>query len=151
MKRGAHGSSLPDGESADGILRSRICGGGRGPGREEFLDDGFVCTDLGNDGDDASFDCGGDAAVGRVVAKPDDVGDERIEVGEVECGDVAADAVDHEPGARLPRPADRLGWERVVDAEGAADDEGSVGDVMNFAHGPLLLQAIDEETADVEG
>ncbi len=70
---------------------------------------------------------------------------------EVEGGDVAADAVDHEPGAGLPGPANGLGGERIVNAEGAANNEGSVGDVVDFAEGPLFLEAVDDEGADAEG
>ena len=99
----------------------------------------------------AAFGGGGDAAVGGVVAEPDGVGDEGVEVGEVEGGDVAGDAVDHEPGAGLPGPADGFGGEGVVDAEGPADDEGAVGDVVDFAEGPLFLDAVDGEGADAEG
>ena len=106
---------------------------------------------MGDDGDDSAFGGGGDATVGGVVAEPDDVGDEGVEVGEVEGGDVAADSVDHEPGAGLPGPANGLGGEGVVDAEGAADDEGAVGDVVDFAEGPLFLDAVDDEGTDVEG
>ena len=98
--------------SADGVG-----GSGLGPGGEEFLDDGFAAAELGDDGDDSAFGGGGDAAVGCVVAEPDDFGDEGIEVGEMEGGDVAADAVDHEPGAGLPGPADRLGGEGIIDAD----------------------------------
>ncbi len=104
MEGGAHGGALPDGWGADGIGCGRL-----GPGGEEFLDDGLTGTELGDDGDDASFGGGGDAAVGGVVAEPDDVGDEGVEVGEVEGRDVAADAIDHEPGARLPGVADAFG------------------------------------------
>ncbi len=43
------------------------------------------------------------------------------------------------------------GWEGVVDVEGAADGEGAVGDVVEFAHGPLFLAVVDEEGTDFEG
>ena len=33
----------------------------------------------------------------------------------------------------------------------AADDEGPVGDVVDFAEGPLFLEAVDDEGADAEG
>ncbi len=72
----AHGSALPDGGSTDGVG-----GSGLGPRGKELLDDGFVRAELGDDGDDAALGVGGDAAVGCVVAEPDDVGDEGIEVG----------------------------------------------------------------------
>ena len=122
-----------------------------GPGGEEFLHDGLAGAELGDDGDDSAFGGGGDAAVGCIVAEPDDFGDEGIEVGEMEGGDVAADAVDHEPGAGLPGPADGLGGEGIIDADGAADDEGPVGDVVDFAEGPLFLDAVDDEGADAKG
>ncbi len=64
---------------------------------------------------------------------------------------MTTDAVDHEPGAGLPGPANGLGGEGIVDAEGAADDEGAVGDVVDFAEGPLFLDAVDDEGADTEG
>jgi len=63
---------------------------------------------------------------------------------------MSGDAVDHEPGGGLPGPAGSFGGERVVDVEGAADDEGAVGDVVDFADGPLLLNAVDVEATDVE-
>jgi hypothetical protein len=115
------------------------------------LDDGLAGAELGDDGDEAAFGGGGNAAVGPVVAEPDDGRDLGIVVGEVEGGDVGGDAVDEEPGAGLPGPARRFGGEGVVDAEGAADDEGAVGDVVDFAYGPLFLGAVDEERADAEG
>jgi hypothetical protein len=143
---GAHGGALPGGADADGPG-----GSGLRPGGDDFLDDGFAGAELGDDGDEATFGGGGDAAVGGVVAEPDDVGDLGVEVGEVEGGDVAGGAVDHEPGAGLPGPAGRFGGERVVDVEGAADDEGAVGDIVDVAEGPLFLVAVDEERANVEG
>ena len=103
--------------------------------------DGFAGSELGDDGDEAALGGGGDAAVGPVVAEPDDSGDLGVVVGQVEGGDVGGDAVDEEPGAGLPGPAWGLGGEGVVDAEGAADDKGAVGDVVDFAYGPLLLGA----------
>ena len=142
---GAHGRALPFGAGADGPGW-----GGLRPGRDDFLDDGFVGAEFGDDGDDSTFGGGGDAAIGGVVAEPDDVGDVGVVVCEVERGDVACDAVDHEPGGGLPGPARGLGGKRVVDVEGAADDEGAVGDVVDFADGPLLLNAVDIEAADVE-
>jgi hypothetical protein len=142
---GAHGGALPLGAGADGPG-----GRGLGPGRDDFLDHGFVGAELGDDGDDSALAGRGDAAVGAVVAEPDDFGDFGVVVGEVEGGDVAGDAVDHEPGGGLPGPARGFGGERIVDVEGAADDEGPVGDVVDFADGPLFLVAVDEEAADVE-
>jgi len=125
---------------------------GLGPLADYFLDYGFVRAELGYDGDEASVSCrGGDAAVGGVVAEPDDLGDGGVECGEVEGGDVAGGAVDHEPGAGLPGPAWGLGGEGVVDAEGTADDEGAVGDVVDLAYGPLFLDAVDYQRADAEG
>ncbi len=54
---------------------------GLGPRGEELLNDGFAGAELGYDGDDSAFGGGGDAAVGCVVAEPDGVGDEGVEVG----------------------------------------------------------------------
>ena len=65
--------------------------------------------------------------------------------------DVAGDAVDEQPGAGLPGPARGFGGKGVVDAEGAADDEGAVGDVVDVAYSPLFLGAVDDEGADAEG
>jgi len=105
-----------------------------------LLYDGFMSAELGDDGDEAAVSGGGgDAAVGGVVAEPDDLGDGGVECGEMEGGDVAGGAVDHEPRAGLPGPAWGLGGEGVVDSEGAADDEGAVGDVVDLAYGPLLF------------
>ncbi len=69
----------------------------------------------------------------------------------MEGGDMAGGAVDHEPGAGLPGPAGGLGGEGIVDAEGPADDEGAVGDIVDFAEGPLFLCTVDDEGADAEG
>ena len=63
---------------------------------------------------------------------------------------MSGDAVDHEPGGGLPGPAGSFGGERVVDVEGAADDEGAVGDVVDFADSPLFLYSVDVEGTDVE-
>jgi hypothetical protein len=141
----AHGRALPFGADADGPGGCEL-----GPGSDDFLDDGFVGAELGDDGGDSTFGGGGDSAVGGVVAEPDDVGDVGIVVREMEGGDVAGDAVDHEPGGGLPGPAGSFGGQRVVDVEGAADDEGAVGDVVDFADGPLLLNAVDVKGTDVE-
>ena len=142
----AHGGALPDGDCTH-----RICRCGLGPRGEKFLDDGFACAELANNGDDAPFSGGSDAAIGCVVAEPDDVGDDGVEVGEMDGSNVAADAVDHEPRAGLPSPANGFGGKRVVDAEGAADNEGAVRDVVNFSDCPLLLYVVDVEWADAEG
>jgi len=65
---------------------------------------------------------------------------------------VPSDAIDRKPGARLPNPV-RCGvsGQGVVEAEGAADGEGAVGDVVDFAGRPFLLAVVDEEGADFEG
>ena len=66
--------------------------------------------------------------------------------------DVAGDAVDEEPGAWLPAPAGLvLGGEGVVEAQGAADGEAAVGDVVGVAEGPLALAVVYEQGADLEG
>src|ERR1700754_13994 len=55
------------------------------PSPEELLDDRSTGSELGDyDVEAGSFGGGGGAAVGGVVAKPDGVGDEGIEVGEME-------------------------------------------------------------------
>ena len=110
LEGGAHRCALPDGACADGPR-----GRGQGPGRDGFLDDGFAGAELGDDGDESTFGGGRDAAVGGVVAEPDCVGDVGVVVGEMDGGDVAGDAVDHEPGARLPCPADGFGGEGIID------------------------------------
>src|SRR4030088_2625820 len=67
-------------------------------------------------------------------------------------GDVAGDAVDGEPGARLPYPVrNGVGGQGVVEAEGAPNSESAVGDVVDFAGGPFFLAIVDEEGADFEG
>lgn len=122
-----------------------------GPAADGFLDYGFACSELGDDDVEAAaaFDGGVGAAVGGVVAEPDGVGDDGVEVGKMERGDVAGDAVDGDPGAGLPDPVrSGVGGEGVVDAEGAADGEGAVGDVVGFAGGPFFLAVVDEERAD---
>ena len=123
-----------------------------GPGADGALDYGAARSELGDYGDEAAFGGGGDSAVGGVVAEPDGIGDGGVEGGQVECGDVAGDAVDEEPGAGLPDPVgDGVGGERVVEAEGAADGEAAVGDVVGVAGGPLFLMVVYEERADLEG
>jgi len=66
-------------------------------------------------------------------------------------GDVAGDAVDGEPWAGLPDPVrNGVGWQGVVEAEGATNGEGAVGDVLDLAGGPFFLELIDEEGANFE-
>ncbi len=143
---GAHGGALPLGADANGPGRR-----GLGPGGYDLLDDGLVGTEFGDHGDNSTFGGGGDAAIGGVVAKPNDVGDVGVVIGKVEGGDVAGDAVDHEPGGGLPGPAGGFGGEGIIDVEGASDHEGPVGDIVHFADGPLLLNAVDVEGSDVKG
>ncbi len=147
MEGDADGQALPFGGLADG---DEVVG--LGPGADGALDDGAARSELGDYGDEAAFGGGGDSAVGGVVAEPDGIGDGGIEVGQMECGDVAGDAVDEEPGAGLPDPVgDGVGGEGVVEAEGAADGEAAVGDVVGVAGGPFFLMIVDEEWADFEG
>jgi hypothetical protein len=122
------------------------------PFADQLLHDSATAAELGDDGEEASLGGVGGAAVGGVVAEPDGVGDYGVEVGEMESRNVTGDAVDGDPGAGLPEPV--LGCfcrERVVDVEGPADGEGAVGDVVEFAHGPLFLAVVDEERPDFEG
>ena len=143
----AHGGALPLGGLADG---DEVVG--LGPGGELLEDGGLACAELGDDGEEASLGGGGDAAVGGVVAVPDDGGDDGVEVGKVEGGDAAGDAVDEQPGAGLPEKAGlALGGEGVVEVEDAADGEGAVGDFVELAGGPLALGVVDEKGADGEG
>ena len=117
---------------------------GLGPGAYLALDDGAAGSELGDDGEEAALGGGGDSAVGGVVAEPGYVGDGGVEVGEVEGGDVAGGAVDEEPGAGLPDPVGGgVGGESVVEAEGAADGEAAVGDVVGVAGGPFFLAIVD--------
>jgi hypothetical protein len=143
----AHGQALPLGGLADWDEVIAL-----GPRADLLLDYGAARTKLGDDGEETAFGCGGDAAVGGVVAEPDYVGDGGIEVGQMQRGDVAGDAVDGEPGAGLPDPVGNgVGGQGVVEAEGAANGEGAVGNVVNLAGGPLLLAVVDEEGADFKG
>jgi SP family arabinose:H+ symporter-like MFS transporter len=75
LQRDAHGLALPLRGLADGsrVLRLR-------PRRDLLLHDRLPCSDLRHDGDEASPRRRGDAAVGGVVAKPDDLRDERVEL-----------------------------------------------------------------------
>jgi len=142
---GAHGSSLPFGTDADGPGRGKL-----GPGGDDFLDYGFAGAEFGDDGDESTLGGGGDTAIGAVVPEPDYVGDVGVVVGEVEGGDVAGDAVNLEPGGGLPGPARGFGGEGIIDVEGATNDEGAVGDVVDFADSPLFLYSVDVEGTDVE-
>jgi len=143
----ADGQALPFGGLAYGDEVVRL-----GPRADGALNYGATCSELGDYGDETAFGGGGDSAVGGVVAEPDGIGDGGVEVGQVECGDVTGDAVDEEPGTGLPDPVgDGVGGERVVEAEGAADGEAAVSDVVGVAGGPLFLMVVDEERADFEG
>ncbi len=143
----AHGQALPlcglaDGDEVVGLR----------PGADLLPDYRTARSELGDDGEETAFGGGGDAAVGGIVAEPDDVGDGGVEVGQMQRGDVAGDAVDGEPGAGLPDPVGSgVGGQGVVEAEGAANGEGAVGDVVDLAGGPFLLAVVDEERADFEG
>src|SRR5258707_14839138 len=67
-------------------------------------------------------------------------------------GDVAGEAIDGERGAGLPdRVRSGVGGQGVVEAKGAANGEGAVGDVVDFAGGPFFLAVVDEEGTDFEG
>ena len=93
----AYGQALPLSRLADGdeVVCFR-------PFANLLLNDSTSRTQLGDDCEETAFGCSGDAAVGGVVAKPDTVRDGRVEVGQMERCDVAGDAVDGEPRARLP-------------------------------------------------
>ena len=70
----------------------------------------------------------------------------------MQCGDVAGDAIDREPGAGLPDPVKGgVGGQGVVEAKGAANGEGAVGDVVELAGSPFFLAVVDEEGADFKG
>ena len=122
------------------------------PGADLFPDYRTAGSELSDDGEEAAFRCGGDAAVGGIVAEPDDIGDGGVEVWQMQRGNVAGDAVDGEPGAGLPDPVgNSVGGQGVVEAKGATNCEGAVGDVVNLAGGPFLLAFVDEDGADFEG
>lgn len=143
----ADGEALPAGGLADGDEVVWL-----GPVADLLLNDGTVGSKLGDDGVEAAFGGGGGAAVGGVVAEPDGIGDGGVEVGEVEGGDVSGDAVDEEPGAGLPDPVcGGVGGQGIVEAEGAANGEGAIGDFVEVAGGPFLLMFVDEQGADFEG
>jgi hypothetical protein len=44
-----------------------------------------------------------------------------------------------------------IGRQPVVEPEGAANREGAVSDVVDFAGGPFFLKVVNEERADFEG
>ena len=114
-------------------------------------DYGSAGSQLGDDSEETSLGGVRGSAVGGVVAEPDGVGYRGIEVGQVKGGYVSGGAVDEQPGAGLPDPVrSRIGWQPVVDVQGAADGEGAIGDVVGFAHGPLLLAVVDEERTDLQ-
>jgi len=143
----AHRQALPLSGLAD---RNEVVG--LGPRADLLLDHGAACAELRHDGEETALGCGGDAAVGGVVAEPDHVGDSGVEVRQMQRGDVAGDAIDGQPGAGLPDPVrNGVGWQCVVEAKGAANGEGAVGDVVNLAGSPLFLVVVDEERADFEG
>ena len=143
----AQGAALPVCGFAGG------CGGVRDwPFSDGLLHDGAARSELGDDEKEAAFGRGAGAAVGGVVAEPDGVGDHGVEVWQVQSGDVAGGAVDEEPGSGLPAPAlGGFAGQGVVEAQGSADGEGAVGDVVGVAGGPLFLAAVDDQRADLEG
>src|SRR5579863_3908726 len=68
----------------------------------------------------------GDATVCGVIAVPNDVGVDDVELGQIDGRDAAGDAIDQQPSATLPLPVRRGGGflrQAVVHAEGAADYE----------------------------
>ena len=134
-------AGLQTGEAGAGWGHLPICFWHHGAARSKLRDDGEESTPGGLGG----------AAVGRVVAEPDRVGDLGVEVRQVQRGDAAGGAIDQQPGAGLPAPArGRVAGQRVVEAQRAADGEAAVGDVVGVAGGPLLLVAIDGERADLQ-
>ena len=74
------------------------------PFADLFLHDGATCAQLRDDGHEATPGGGRGAAVGGVVAEPDCVRDDGVEVGEMQGCDVAGDSVYRDPGAGLPEP-----------------------------------------------
>src|ERR1700761_4930972 len=147
----AEGVALPGGFGASGHRGTTRGWSGRGPGADFLSQEGTAGANLGDDGIELVA-AGVEAAVGGVVAKPDDLRDGRIVVWQLHGGDVAVAAIDHDPGAALPDPV--LGLftgERVVEAQRPADHEAAVSDVVDFARGPFFDFVIDYERADVEG
>src|SRR5271170_818319 len=71
----AHRQALPLSGLAD---RNEVVG--LGPRADLLLDHGAACAELRHDGEETALGCGGDAAVGGVVAEPDHVGDSGVEV-----------------------------------------------------------------------
>ena len=65
---------------------------------------------------------------------------------------MAVAAIDHDPGSALPDPVlCFVAGEGVIEAECAADDEATVGDVMRLPGCPLFDLVVDDEGADMEG
>jgi hypothetical protein len=122
---------------------------------ELFAQQGAAGSDLRDDG--VELAAGGvESAVGRVVAEPHDFGDCGVVVGQAQGGDLAADAVDEQLGAALPNPAcgprvaTCIRGEGVIQTDGAADNETSIGDVVGVTGGPLLDLAVDDQRTDAE-
>src|SRR6266702_3166775 len=84
----AHGQALPPGGLAD---RDEVVG--LGPLADLPLDYGVAGSQLRDDGEEASLGGVGGSAVGGIVAEPDGVRDDGVEVPQVQRGDVAGDAV----------------------------------------------------------
>ena len=123
---------------------------------ELFSEHRFARLNLSNDGKEA-LAADGDAAIGPVVAKPGDLADAGVVIGQLESDGATGDAVDKKPGTALPDP---LPWlvagtllvrgQSVVEADDAAHHKASIRYVVRVAGSPFLEDSVDQEGANFE-
>ena len=95
-----------------------------------------------------------DAAIGGEITIPTGGRVDDIEIGKIDGGDAAGGAVHQKPSAALPLPVRRGGGllgKTVVDAEGAADCEQAVGEVVREAQSEFLDAGVDKKRSNFEG
>jgi hypothetical protein len=120
------------------------------PGGKFFCHDRLAGGYLGNHGIQLFTACG-EPTIGSVVTEPDDGGNTGVVIGEVQGRDASLDAIYQKPGAALPNPMfDLVARKRVVEAQGAANNEAAVCDRVRFAVRPFLDFAIDQKRANAK-
>src|SRR5205823_6594273 len=91
----------------------------------------------------------GDAAVCGIVAIPTDGGVAYVEVRKIDGRYPSGRAVNQQPSSALPLPVRRRGFLRqtVVQAEGAANHEQALGDVVSRTKSKFLDAGVEQKRA----